>query len=64
MMRSLRHGWLFMHGHIVDVDLARSLADAAESPAAPSRPARPPLLRRIAALLGWLGCGAVRAWPN
>lgn len=63
-MRSLCHGWLFMHGHIVDVDLARRLADATESPPAPPRPARAPLLRRLAALFGWLGCGAVRAWPN
>ncbi len=68
-MRSFCNDLLFMHGHIADVELARRLANAAESPAEPSaepspRPARRPLLRRLAALLGWLGCGAVRAWPN
>ena len=68
-MRSFCNDLLFMHGHIADVELARRLANATESPAEPSaepspRPARRPLLRRLAALLGWLGCGAVRAWPN
>ncbi|HEU4664586.1 MAG TPA: hypothetical protein VFS55_11185 [Dokdonella sp.] len=64
-MRSLCNGWLFMHGHVVDIDLARRLAHAAtRSPApAPRRAGRAPL-RRLAALLGWLGCGAVRAWPH
>ena len=67
-MRSFCNDLLFMHGHIVDVELARRLADATEPPpdppAAPSPQPRRPLLRRLAALLGWLGCGAVRAWPN
>ncbi|HEY6939954.1 hypothetical protein [Dokdonella sp.] len=65
-MHSLGTNLLFMHGHIVDVELARRLADAAASPPWPSpdrSPRRAPL-RRLAALLGWLGHGAVRAWPN
>lgn len=63
-MRSYCKGLLFMHGHIADVDLARSLADAPPPLPAPPPATRRSLLRRLADLLGWLGCGAVRAWPN
>jgi hypothetical protein len=68
-MHSFGKDLLFMHGHIVDVELARRLADAAASRPWPSpdrspRHARRAPLRRLAALLGWLGHGAVRAWPN
>lgn len=56
-MRSPWNGWLFMHGYIGDADLARRLADE-------SRLAPRPLWRRLAALFGWLGRGAVRAWPH
>lgn len=64
-MRSLCNGWLFMHGHVADVDLARRLARATEPPERPAaqRAERWPL-RRFVALLGWLGRGAVRAWPH
>ena len=30
---------LFLHGHVADVDLARSLADAGDAPSAPAGPA-------------------------
>lgn len=63
-MHSSCKGLLFMHGHIVDADLARRLADAEQGPASGPRAEPPPWLRRLADLLGWLGCGAVRAWPN
>jgi hypothetical protein len=51
---------LFLHGHIADVQLARRLA--CPPPPPPRRPrAR---WRRLLALFGWLGCGAIRAFPH
>ncbi|GAA0713397.1 hypothetical protein [Dokdonella soli] len=51
-------GLLFLHGHIADPDLAQRLA-AVPAPEAPRSP-----WRRLLALFTWLGCGAIRAWPN
>lgn len=49
---------LFVHGYIADSALARRLACGP-----PPRRARP-AWRRLVALLGWLGCGAIRAFPH
>jgi hypothetical protein len=48
---------LFLHGHIADPALARRLA-------APSTVRPRPVWRRLLALLGMLGCGAIRAFPH
>ena len=63
-MHSSGKDLLFMHGHIVDADLARRLAGAVQPVPSTPRARFPSWLRRFADLLGWLGCGAVRAWPN
>lgn len=58
MLTRLGPQLLFLHGYIADVPLAQRLA------CAPSQPQRPPAAwRRIFALFGWLGCGAIRAFP-
>lgn len=49
---------LFLHGHIADPDLARRLACA--QPVARRRA----VWRRLVALLGLLGRGAIRAFPQ
>lgn len=49
---------LFLHGYIADVQLVRRIACAP-----PQAQRRPAAWRRLVALFGWLGCGAIRAFP-
>jgi hypothetical protein len=50
---------LFLHGYIADPELARRLAYAAPRPQRVTA-----AWRRLLALVGWLGCGAIRAFPH